>query len=130
MQATVLHELLHGDGTSAVGIGPPKRKRSSLGWEDGYADVGLEPDAAIAARFVYLQAAEALAGGFESFVLLAEAEADEVRAVAGIGEETRSRHCGHPGVLDHVADHRVVIRKAERRDVRHDVVGAVGPETF
>src|SRR5262249_21724233 len=71
------------------------------------------------------RAAQALGGGLQRLLFLAEAEADLRAAGLGMAVEAAAGHACDADVRDEIASKRDVIRKAERRDVRHDVVRAL-----
>src|SRR2546422_8813792 len=76
--------------------------------------------------YLRLQATQALRCLFECVAPSREVKAQPLPPGRWIGVEARSGHRGHSPFFDEMACKRYVIRKAERRDVRHHVVRPAG----
>src|SRR2546423_12720983 len=74
------------------------------------------------------QFVQSLAGAQQGLVLFAEAEADLLCAARRVAVKRRAGDAGDADLLDEMARERNVVREAERADVGHDVVRAVGAE--
>src|SRR5436190_11573894 len=64
-------------------------------------------------------------GGGQGLVFLAETEADLRAARGAVAVEAAARHAGDADIRHQMPRERDVVREAEGRDVRHDVVRAL-----